>query len=89
MTMHRSRSTWAVGFMGLAIALSVSSGEAWAHHDLRQEIGDLFGPNAWALHLIAFVPYALFGFLGYRIYRALRASTATKDRGKPDRGGTP
>ncbi|GEM_PF-5484510 len=73
------------GAVGLAVALLGET--AWAHHDLRQGIDDLFGPNAWALYLIVLVPYVLFGLLGYRIYKAVRAADAERgdDEGGPKR----
>lgn len=67
---------YAAGLAGLLVALS--GGEVWAHHDLRQGLSDLLGPNAWALYLIVPVPYVLFALLGYRIYKALRASDAAR-----------
>lgn len=70
---------------GLAAMAVVLSGETtWAHHDLQKGLTDLLGPNAWALYLIVPVPYVLLGLLGYRIYKALRASgAAPEDKANP------
>ena len=68
------------------IAVAVGGGEVFAHHDLRQELTDLLGPNAWALYLIVPVPYVLFAILGYKIYKAVRASDpASTGQTKPKR----
>jgi len=71
---------YAAGLAGLFVALS--GGEAWAHHDLRQGLTDLLGPNAWAIYLIVPIPYVLFGLLGYGIYRRVQTSNALKSERK-------
>ena len=77
--MNRRRRPIALiaGLLGLISALFGET--AWAHHTLRKGLSDLLGPNAWALYLIVPVPYVLFGLLGYRIYKALRASDAAQE----------
>jgi len=79
----------------VAVGLGVGVGNetAWAHHDLRQGLTDLLGPNAWAIYLVVPVPYLLIGLLGYKIYRAVRASDPAQAEGAEDRrrrgqGGT-
>ncbi len=55
---------------------------AWANHDLRQGLGDLFGPLSWGLYVIVPMPFLLVGIIAFRIWRAVRAQE--RERAKRD-----
>jgi len=45
---------------------------AWANHDLRQGLGDLFGPLAWGLYVILPMPFLIVGIIAFRLWRSAR-----------------
>ncbi len=66
-------ATWALGG-GLP---------ALAHHRLRQDVGDLFGPGGWGLYLILPLPLLVIGVVAWRLRRAVRRARPADGAPRP------
>lgn len=47
------------------------------HHDLRKDIYEALGPNAWGIYIILPIPFVALGIIGYLLYRAWRTPSDT------------
>lgn len=47
------------------------------NHDLRKDIFEALGPNAWGIYILLPVPFVAVGIIGYVLYRAWRTPSDT------------
>jgi hypothetical protein len=69
--------------MTAVLTITQSSASYALDHDLRKDIYEVLGPNAWGMYIILPVPFVALGMIGYLLYKAWRTSSGPSDTTPP------